>query len=96
MQLCILDELENGTFCPNYWEHKKQRQNYIQLELYSTYSAIAENVPCLEGLKDFAVKHIPHQYSEEMKQPTDTVSLEFLSKVNLFLSILFKKPCYLL
>ena len=92
MQLCILDELENGTFCPNYWEHKKQRQNYIQL----VARAIAENVPCLEGLKDFAVKHIPHQYSEEMKQPTDTVSLEFLSKVNLFLSILFKKPCYLL
>ena len=26
-QICPIDELENGSFCPNYWEHKKQRQN---------------------------------------------------------------------
>ena len=73
----ILDDLmglENGVFCPNKIEHQKQRSNYI--DLVSRY--ITEEIPCLEFLKTSVSWHIEHQYSEEMKQRTDTVSLTFL------------------
>ncbi len=68
-------ELENGSMCPNKVEHQKQRQNYIQL----VGRILTKYIPCLESLKDVALNHIPHQYSREMKEPTDTVSNIFRS-----------------
>lgn len=70
-QLCKMEEVENGVFCPSYNEHRKQRQDYIQL----IGRCISENIPCLEPLNEVAVQHISHQYSTEMKQTTDTVSI---------------------
>ena len=54
----------------SYSDHKKQRQNYCDL----VGRIVTDSLPCLSELKDVAVKHIPHQYSKEMKEATDTVS----------------------
>eukprot|EP00112_Aurelia_sp_Birch-Aquarium-sp1_P011226 Seg2360.7 transcript_id=Seg2360.7/GoldUCD/mRNA.D3Y31 product="hypothetical protein" protein_id=Seg2360.7/GoldUCD/D3Y31 len=51
MQICQLEELENGTFCPNKIEHTKQRNDYINL----VGRIITEHIPCLESLKTAAV-----------------------------------------
>lgn len=68
--ICDLSQLENATFCPSKFEHNKQRQNYIDL----LSRVMTNSIPCLSNLKDAVVHHIPHQYSKEMTQPTDTVS----------------------
>ena len=70
--ICEMKTLENATFCPSQFDHKKQRQNYCDL----VGRIITTSLPCLNHLKDVASKHIQHQYSKtkEMKQATDTVS----------------------
>ena len=68
--MMTIEEVPNGVFCPSYNEHRKQRQDYILL----IGRCISENIPCLEPLKEVAVHHIPHQYSNEMRKATDTVS----------------------
>ena len=68
--ICELKMLENATFCPNQFDHNKQRQNYCDL----VGRIITTSLPCLNQLKDAASKHIQCQYFREMKQATDTVS----------------------
>jgi hypothetical protein len=36
---------------------------------------IVEHVPCLGFGKDLLEKHIPHMYTKETSQPTDSVSI---------------------
>ena len=69
-RICELKSLENATFCPSQFDHKKQQQNYCDL----VGTIIITSLPCLNQLKDVAFKHIQHQYSKEMKQATNRVS----------------------
>lgn len=69
--ICDLKDLENGKCCPSKSEHCQQRENYIHL----VSRVITDELPCLTFLKDVVVYHIPHMYSKEMRQKTDTVSI---------------------
>ena len=65
-----LKEMYNGLCIPNRFEQSAQRENYISL----VERIIVSYVPCMRFLKDVVVQHIPHQYSAEVKSPTETVS----------------------
>lgn len=64
--------MENGKCVPNVLDNSRQRDNYIIL----TEHIITSGIPCLHFLKSVATNHIPHQYSEEMKNVSDTVSIK--------------------
>lgn len=66
----MLESLENGKCIPSSNEQILQREDYIKL----TERALVKNLPCLESFKDVVVTHIPHMYSKEAKQPTQSVS----------------------
>ena len=70
--ICELMDMENGKCCPSKLEHNQQHENYVQL----VSRVVAQELPCLDFLKDVTVPHIPHQYSSVMKQKTDTVSTD--------------------
>lgn len=82
--ICELSKLENGSFCPSKLEHMEQQKNYVDL----VSRLLADGLPCLEPLKYVVRQHIPHKYSKEMKNPTDTVSLVLQSLAFPFLQIL--------
>jgi len=63
-------DLDNNTFLPSDIEQKKQKDDYVAL----IGRVITSHIPCLEFLKEVAVKHIPHKYSDLTSQPTETVS----------------------
>ena len=65
----MLESLENGKCIPSSNEQILQREDYIKL----TERALVKNLPCLESFKDVVVNHIPHMYSKEAKQPTQSV-----------------------
>lgn len=64
--------MENGKCIPSHSEQKAQRDNYISL----VKRVLVERVPCLQFGKDIVQKHIPHKYSKEASQPTESVSLQ--------------------
>ena len=66
-----INQMENGKCIPNHFEQKAQRNNYIAL----VQRVIVEYVPCLGFGKDLLEKHIPHMYTKETSQPTDSVSI---------------------
>ena len=66
-----LKEMYNGLCIPNHLEQSVQRENYISL----VERTIVRNIPCMSFLKDVVVRHITHQYSAEVRSPTETVSL---------------------
>lgn len=68
--ICTLMDMENGKCCPSQWEHKLQHDNYIQL----VSRVLTQELPCLHFLREVVFSHIPHQYSINMKQKTETVS----------------------
>lgn len=55
--------MENGSCLPNLHENYLQRENYISL-----LERVLVELPCLESLQSYVVKHIPHQYSKAMAQ----------------------------
>ena len=61
-------QMENGQCLPSRRDHHLQRENYITL----TERAITE-IPCLAFLKPVVCKHIPHQYSKEMREKSEMV-----------------------
>ena len=61
-------QMENGLCLPSRHEHHLQRENYISL----TEGALVE-LPCLEFLKSVACKHIPHQFSQQMREKSEIV-----------------------
>jgi hypothetical protein len=65
-----LKDMYNGLCIPNQLEQSAQRENYISL----VERIIVNNVPCLSFFKDVVVQHIPHQFSAEVRSPTETVS----------------------
>ena len=65
-----LKSMENGKYIPSHLEQIAQRENYIQL----VERALVKNIPCLEAFKDVVVTHIPHMYSRETREPTESVS----------------------
>ncbi|KAK3731074.1 hypothetical protein QZH41_012180 [Actinostola sp. cb2023] len=65
---------ENGRCIPNHVEHNKQRENYIVL----VSRIITSNINALKHLGDTVIKHIPHKYSKEMAQSTQTTFLGLL------------------
>ena len=73
--ICELNKLENASFFPSKIEHNLQRQNYISL----VSRVVANSIPCLKGLQDAVMYHIPHQYTKEMTKPTNTVSKIYCS-----------------
>lgn len=64
-------DMDNGIVLPSKLDQKKQRNDYVVL--VSRY--LVEEISCLHVLKNAVVQHIPHQYSDEMKKKTKTVSL---------------------
>ena len=67
--------MPNGRCIPNSHEHRLQRENYIAL----VERIITTEIPCLEFLQPYALKHIPHQYSKEMAQKSDMVTIVLMS-----------------
>jgi hypothetical protein len=63
-------QMENGICLPSPLENTKQRDNYIIL----AERILATKVPCLSYLSDVTTPHIPHAYSKEMNEKTETVS----------------------
>ena len=63
-------EVDNGKFVPNKLDQQIQRENYGEL----VSRIIVDKIVCLHFLKTCIEKHIKHQYSTEMMQPTSTVS----------------------
>ena len=61
-------QMENGLCLPSRHEHHLQRENYISL----TERAVVE-LPFLEFLKSVACKHIPHQFSQQMREKSEIV-----------------------
>ncbi|KAJ7380525.1 hypothetical protein OS493_008990 [Desmophyllum pertusum] len=66
-------QMENGQCLPSRRDHHLQRENYITL----TERAITE-IPCLAFLKPVVCKHIPHQYSKEMREKSEMSFLGML------------------
>ncbi|KAJ7389081.1 hypothetical protein OS493_033663 [Desmophyllum pertusum] len=66
----VLD-MENGKCLPSVQDNARQRDNYITL----AERIISSNIPCLYPLSDVSTPHIPHQYSQEMKNVSDTTFL---------------------
>jgi hypothetical protein len=63
-------EVDNGKFVPNNHEQQLQRENYGEL----VARIIVNKIICLHFFKTCVAKHIKHDYSNEMMQPTNTVS----------------------
>ena len=63
--------MENGKCLPNPQDNVRQRDNYITLVERIT----ASSIPCLNFLSHVVTTHIPHQYSKEKKNASDTVSI---------------------
>jgi hypothetical protein len=68
----LLNIMENGKCIPTHMEQISQRDNYIQI----VERVLSQNIPCLEPFKDVAVNHIPHMYSKETREPTESVSID--------------------
>ena len=68
---CDLLDVDNSKFLPDHIDHHIQRRNYISL----VSRVITRSINCLKFLKDVVSDHIPHQYSRELSEPTDTVSM---------------------
>lgn len=73
--------LENGKCLPSVLDNTRQRENYITL----TERIISSNIPSLNFLSDVATAHIPHPYSKEMKNVSDTVSIKIIANYSCFL-----------
>ena len=67
------EDMENGLCIPNRQEHRTQRQNYIRL----VSRICVEHISYLKPLSCMLPKHIPHVYSEQASQPTETVRFGF-------------------
>ena len=64
-------DMANEKVLPSQLDHSKQRNDYVVL--VSRY--ITEEIDCLKFLKGVTTPHIRHQYSDESKLKTETVSL---------------------
>lgn len=62
--------MENGKCLPSVKDNTRQRENYIVL----TEPIISSSIPRLHYLSEVCTPHIPHQYSKEMKNVSQTVS----------------------
>ncbi|XP_065055033.1 uncharacterized protein LOC135683648 [Rhopilema esculentum] len=60
--------MENLMALPNITNHKKQRENYIDL----CGKIACASIKSLEKFKDVAVHHIKHAYSAQARRGTDT------------------------
>ena len=65
-----MKKLYNGLCIPSHLEQSSQRDDYIRL----IERCLVDNLPCLEFLKDVVSRHIPHTYSKNTSEPTETVS----------------------
>lgn len=61
-------KLENGRCIPTSREHQLQREDYITL-----VERMITEIPYLDFLKPYTIKHIPHEYSIAMAQKSDMV-----------------------
>lgn len=66
-----LSRMDNGVCLPSRHEHFIQRANYITI----VERVIVANISCLSFLKPVAVNHIPHKYTKETSEPTNTVCI---------------------
>lgn len=64
-------KIENAKFVPNKIEHVLQRDNYSAL----VSRILVDNIPCLHFLEEYASRHIKHEYTSEMMEKTENVSL---------------------
>ena len=65
-------EMENGDCLPSALDNARQRDNYIKL----VERIIVNNIPCLGYLASVYTNHIPPPYSGEMRNKTDTISVD--------------------
>ncbi|XP_028518482.1 uncharacterized protein LOC114576306 [Exaiptasia diaphana] len=63
-------KLENGRCMPTSREHQLQREDYITL-----VERMITEIPYLDFLKPYTIKHIPHEYSIAMAQKSDMTFL---------------------
>ena len=63
--------MSNIQFLPTVQDQKHQRHNYIVL----VSRIIVEHLECFSFLNDVCIFHIPHKYSKEMANKSETVSL---------------------
>ena len=68
---CDLLDVDNSKFIPDHIDHHIQRRNYISL----VSRVITRSIHCLKFLKDVVPDNIPHQYSRELSEPTETVNM---------------------
>jgi len=64
-------ELENVEFLPSPEDNEAYLHNITALET----RVVVRNIPALSQLKDIVVKHIPHEYSDVVKEKSDQVSI---------------------
>ena len=68
-----LSQLDNCKLLPTAADHEKLRKEFTHL----VSRILVENLPCMHFLQSVAVKHIPHQYSEEMAKKSEKVNKEY-------------------
>ena len=64
-------EVENAEFLPSPEDNEVYLHNITALET----RVVVRNIPTLSQLKDIVVKHIPHEYSDVVKEKSDQVSI---------------------
>ncbi|SMN02075.1 hypothetical protein SPONN_428 [uncultured Candidatus Thioglobus sp.] len=67
---CAVDTLPVCTFLPSASDCTALKENYTILAA----RIIVADIPFFQHLKEFVLDHIQHQYSEQMKQKSVTVS----------------------
>ena len=63
-------EVENAEFLPS----PEDNEVYVHITALET-RVVVRNIPALSQLKDIVVKHIPHEYSDVVKEKSDQVSI---------------------
>lgn len=65
-----IKDMDNGKCIPSQAEHQQQRNNYLIL----VERILVKYIQCMNFLADVVTHHIPHRYSKEMSQKSNTVS----------------------
>ena len=65
-----IKEMDNGKCIPSRTDHQQQRNNYLVL----VERILVKYIQCMNFLADVVTQHIPHKYSREMSQKSETVS----------------------
>ena len=68
-----LSQLDNCQLLPTVADHEKLRRDFT----YLVSRVLVEHLPCMQFLQSVCIKHIPHQYSNEMAQKSEKVNKHY-------------------